>query len=381
MYKVCILAAGRGTRMESFCEYFNKVLIPIKGKPTICHIIEKYSEEIEIVIHSLNDDSKSGYALELQQESASYSFMSEDVEFIPFSKPSLAKFNWFVKACIVISTVCLLIIGANLLFSGDITTSSRDLTAKGDYSSITDELYFEDGPIHCLLPCTRRSAWFKLRTFRLEQQPVKQPNSLTIGKKSAIPLSECLENLNRIGFCVLDPNELNISEILKRDKIDYDKDKQEREDMMKLLNEKIFNDGQFQLDHTVSWSSILTNEYDPGLHEEQNTPWLPECLHPTHDTTNWLRDAIRLWVPTIGSKRHLVTASRATNELTMNADGMAVLFWTYHSHSAKFKQTWHAGFIDKVKHSDTPPVIDPGQKKPDAKHNALLMKFGSSQRI
>ena len=108
-------------------------------------------EEIEIVIHGRNVDpplrpSRSGYALELQQESASYSFMSEDVEFIPFSKPSLAKFNWFVKACIVISTVCLLIIGANLLFSGDITTSSRGLSRlkpDGDggwrYSSSSDE--------------------------------------------------------------------------------------------------------------------------------------------------------------------------------------------------------------------------------------------------
>jgi NDP-sugar pyrophosphorylase family protein len=49
-YKACILAAGKGTRMAGFCELFNKVLIPIQGKPTICHIIEKFPEEIEIVI-------------------------------------------------------------------------------------------------------------------------------------------------------------------------------------------------------------------------------------------------------------------------------------------------------------------------------------------
>ncbi|MBR9701882.1 NTP transferase domain-containing protein [Candidatus Pacearchaeota archaeon] len=49
-YKVCILAAGVGSRMGDFTKYLNKVLIPIKGKPAICHIIEKFPESIEIVI-------------------------------------------------------------------------------------------------------------------------------------------------------------------------------------------------------------------------------------------------------------------------------------------------------------------------------------------
>jgi len=49
-YKVNILAAGKGTRMGDFCEHYNKVLIPIQGKPTICHIIEYFPENIEIVI-------------------------------------------------------------------------------------------------------------------------------------------------------------------------------------------------------------------------------------------------------------------------------------------------------------------------------------------
>ena len=49
-YKVCILAAGVGSRMGEFCEHYNKVLIPVQGKPTICHIIEKFPENIEIVI-------------------------------------------------------------------------------------------------------------------------------------------------------------------------------------------------------------------------------------------------------------------------------------------------------------------------------------------
>lgn len=49
-YKVVILAAGTGSRMEGFSEHLNKVLIPVQGKPTICHIIEYFSEDVEIVI-------------------------------------------------------------------------------------------------------------------------------------------------------------------------------------------------------------------------------------------------------------------------------------------------------------------------------------------
>ncbi|MBR9701513.1 NTP transferase domain-containing protein [Candidatus Pacearchaeota archaeon] len=49
-YKVAILAAGVGSRMGGFSEHLNKVLIPIQGKPTICHIIEYFPEDVEIVI-------------------------------------------------------------------------------------------------------------------------------------------------------------------------------------------------------------------------------------------------------------------------------------------------------------------------------------------
>jgi len=49
-YKVCILAAGIGKRMDYFTKTFNKALIPVQGKPAICHIIEKFSKSIEIVI-------------------------------------------------------------------------------------------------------------------------------------------------------------------------------------------------------------------------------------------------------------------------------------------------------------------------------------------
>ena len=49
-YKVCIPVAGIGSRMLEFTQSFNKALIPIQGKPAICHIIEKFPEDIEIVL-------------------------------------------------------------------------------------------------------------------------------------------------------------------------------------------------------------------------------------------------------------------------------------------------------------------------------------------
>jgi NDP-sugar pyrophosphorylase family protein len=66
-YKVVILAAGVGSRMENFTKSFNKALIPVQGKPAICHTIEKFPENIVIVIalgykkESLTDYLKTAY--------------------------------------------------------------------------------------------------------------------------------------------------------------------------------------------------------------------------------------------------------------------------------------------------------------------------------
>ena len=49
-YKVCILAAGMGSRMSSITHGMNKALTPIGEKPAISHIIEKFTKELEIVI-------------------------------------------------------------------------------------------------------------------------------------------------------------------------------------------------------------------------------------------------------------------------------------------------------------------------------------------
>ncbi|MFH0815001.1 MAG: NTP transferase domain-containing protein [Candidatus Falkowbacteria bacterium] len=49
-YKVCILAAGAGTRMGEFSNVINKAVLPINFKAVISHIIEKFPKEIECVI-------------------------------------------------------------------------------------------------------------------------------------------------------------------------------------------------------------------------------------------------------------------------------------------------------------------------------------------
>ena len=47
---VCILTAGRGTRMGPYASYINKALLPINKKAIITHIIEKFPKGTEFVI-------------------------------------------------------------------------------------------------------------------------------------------------------------------------------------------------------------------------------------------------------------------------------------------------------------------------------------------
>ena len=49
-YKLCILAAGIGQRMQPLTEKINKALLPINDKAAISHIIEKHPKETEIII-------------------------------------------------------------------------------------------------------------------------------------------------------------------------------------------------------------------------------------------------------------------------------------------------------------------------------------------
>lgn len=49
-YKVFIPAGGIGSRMSEFSKTSNKAMVPVHGKPALCHIIEKFPENVEIVI-------------------------------------------------------------------------------------------------------------------------------------------------------------------------------------------------------------------------------------------------------------------------------------------------------------------------------------------
>ena len=48
-YKVCILAAGVGSRMGPLSNHINKAILPVNFKAVISHIIEKFAEDIEII--------------------------------------------------------------------------------------------------------------------------------------------------------------------------------------------------------------------------------------------------------------------------------------------------------------------------------------------
>jgi len=49
-YKVCILAAGAGTRMGELSNHINKAVLPINFKAILSHIIEKFPADIETVV-------------------------------------------------------------------------------------------------------------------------------------------------------------------------------------------------------------------------------------------------------------------------------------------------------------------------------------------
>ena len=50
MYKVLIASAGLGNRLEGITKNINKALVSVNLKPAIAHIIEKFPEDIELVI-------------------------------------------------------------------------------------------------------------------------------------------------------------------------------------------------------------------------------------------------------------------------------------------------------------------------------------------
>lgn len=49
-YKVCILAAGRGTRMENLTKDLHKGLLPLNNKPILSQILDAFPKDVEIVM-------------------------------------------------------------------------------------------------------------------------------------------------------------------------------------------------------------------------------------------------------------------------------------------------------------------------------------------
>ncbi len=49
-YKVCILAAGAGSRMGDLSQHLNKAVLPVNFKAVISQIVEKFSQETEFVV-------------------------------------------------------------------------------------------------------------------------------------------------------------------------------------------------------------------------------------------------------------------------------------------------------------------------------------------
>jgi dTDP-glucose pyrophosphorylase len=49
-YKVCILAAGPSRRVGDYSENVHKAVLPVGGKGVISHIVEKFPEDVEIVV-------------------------------------------------------------------------------------------------------------------------------------------------------------------------------------------------------------------------------------------------------------------------------------------------------------------------------------------
>lgn len=74
-YKVCILAAGKGSRL-SYAENYNKALVPVGEKSTLSRIVEKFPKDIEIVIAV-------GYNAELLKDFVDISYLNRKITLVP----------------------------------------------------------------------------------------------------------------------------------------------------------------------------------------------------------------------------------------------------------------------------------------------------------
>ena len=86
-YKVCILAAGVGSRMGEVSKYVNKAVLPVNYKAVISHIIEKFNREIEIVIAVGHNKETVKEYLQLAHPDRKFSFVTVDKYIGPGTGP------------------------------------------------------------------------------------------------------------------------------------------------------------------------------------------------------------------------------------------------------------------------------------------------------
>ena len=79
MYKVVIPSAGKGTRLKDLSKHINKALVSVNQKPSISYVVEKFPENIEIVVPLgyKGDDIKD--FLEIVYPNRKFSFVDVDL--------------------------------------------------------------------------------------------------------------------------------------------------------------------------------------------------------------------------------------------------------------------------------------------------------------
>lgn len=88
--KVCILAAGRGTRMGVYSEIINKALLPVDRKAVISHIIDKFPKDADFVIGlGFLADQVRAY-LEIAHPKTNFTFVNVENFAGPGSGPGLS---------------------------------------------------------------------------------------------------------------------------------------------------------------------------------------------------------------------------------------------------------------------------------------------------
>lgn len=72
---ICILAAGLGSRLNELTTHTNKALIPINGKATISHIIDRFPKEYDLVVAV-------GYKADIVEEYCKLAYPDRNIKFV-----------------------------------------------------------------------------------------------------------------------------------------------------------------------------------------------------------------------------------------------------------------------------------------------------------